>query len=164
MCIRDREEWLAGLTRLSSGILSEGDASVPVYVQALLEQTAENMEALQRVLTRGEDRSAQMAQAIGALVERLGGLSDTMRANQQLMLKVAESQATLAPALQRFTDARTSGGGDQIVQAHLRNIELVLQRLLAETEQGRAQSTTDLRNDLRLLTKTVAALADEPRR
>jgi hypothetical protein len=158
------EEWLAGLTRLSSGILSEGDASVPVYVQALLEQTAENMEALQRVLTRGEDRSAQMAQAIGALVERLGGLSDTMRANQQLMLKIAESQASLAPALQRFTDQRTNGGGDQIVQAHLRNIELVLQRLLAETEQGRVQSTTDLRNDLRILTRTVAALADEPRR
>jgi hypothetical protein len=159
------EEWLAGLTRLSSGILSEGDSSVPVYVQALLEQTAENMEALQRVLTRGEDRSAQMAQAIGALVERLGGLSDTMRANQQLMLKIAESQATLAPALQRFTDARTSSGGaDQIVPAHLRNIELVLQRLLAETEQGRARSTTDLRNDLRLLTRTVAALADEPKR
>jgi hypothetical protein len=36
------EEWLAGLTRLSSGVLG-GDAeggSVPVYVQALLEQTA----------------------------------------------------------------------------------------------------------------------------
>jgi len=35
------EEWLASLTRLSSGVLGgEGDASVPVYVQALLEQTA----------------------------------------------------------------------------------------------------------------------------
>ena len=53
------EEWLAGLTRLSSGVLAEGDGSVPVYVQALLEQTAENMENLQRILQRGEDgRSA----------------------------------------------------------------------------------------------------------
>ncbi len=43
------EEWLAGLTRLSSGVLSEGEGSVPVYVQALLEQTAENMEGMQRV-------------------------------------------------------------------------------------------------------------------
>jgi hypothetical protein len=40
------EEWLAGLTRLSSGVLAEGDSSIPVYVQALLEQTAENMENL----------------------------------------------------------------------------------------------------------------------
>ena len=50
------EEWLAGLTRLSSGVLAEGEGSVPVYVQALLEQTAENMEDLQRILSRGEDR------------------------------------------------------------------------------------------------------------
>src|SRR5690606_22686278 len=35
------EEWLAGMTRLSSGALSgDGDTSVPAYVQALLEQTA----------------------------------------------------------------------------------------------------------------------------
>ena len=44
------EEWLAGLTRLSSGALADGEGSVPVYVQALLEQTAENMESLRRVL------------------------------------------------------------------------------------------------------------------
>src|SRR5665213_3036251 len=38
------EEWLAGLTRISSGVLGgEGEGSVPVYVQALLEQSAENM-------------------------------------------------------------------------------------------------------------------------
>ena len=52
------EEWLAGLTRLSTGALAEGDSSVPVYVQALLEQTAENMENLQRVLLRGEESRA----------------------------------------------------------------------------------------------------------
>ena len=49
------EEWLAGLTRLSSGALADGDASVPAYVQALLEQTAENLENLQRIMLRGED-------------------------------------------------------------------------------------------------------------
>ena len=54
------EEWLAGLTRLSSGALAEGDGSMPVYVQALLEQTAENMENLQRILQRGEDSRAQV--------------------------------------------------------------------------------------------------------
>ena len=50
------EEWLAGITRLSSGALGgEGEGSIPVYVQALLEQTAENMENLQSILVRGED-------------------------------------------------------------------------------------------------------------
>ncbi len=153
------EEWLAGLTRLSSGVLSEGEGSVPVYVQALLEQTAENMEGLQRVLSRDEDGRAQANQAMGTLNERLGTLADTMRANQHLMLRIAETQAALAPALQRLSDLQD----DDASRTHLRNIETFLQRLLTETEQGRSRATADLRNDLRLLTRTVAALAEPPR-
>lgn len=154
------EEWLAGLTRLSSGALSEGDGSVPVYVQALLEQTAENMEGLQAILGRGEERNAQIGQAILTLNEKVGMLTDTMRASQQLMLRIAETQSALGPALHRLSDMH---GGDDVARAHLRNIEIYLQRLLTDAEQGRAQTTADLRNDLRLLTRTVAALADEPR-
>ncbi len=154
------EEWLAGLTRLSSGVLAEGEGSVPGYVQALLEQTAENMEGLQRILVRGEESRMQASQAIMALNERVGTLTETMRANQQLMLRLGESQAALGPALQRFADAQS---GDEVVRAYLRNIELGLQRLLIEAEQGRAQGIADLRSDLRLLTRTVAALADDPK-
>ena len=153
------EEWLAGLTRLSSGVLSDADNSIPVYVQALLEQTAENMENLQRVLSRGEERGLQANQAVMSLTERIASLSESMRAGQQLMVRIAETQAALGPALQRLTEHR---GGDEAARGHLRNIELYLQRLLAETEQGRAQSTAELRNDIRILTRTVAALAEAP--
>jgi len=157
------EEWLAGLTRLSSGVLGgEGEGSVPVYVQALLEQSAENMENLQRTLARGEDDRREGNQALLALSERLATLSDTMRASQQLMLRIAEGQATLGPALQRLMERRDSG--DDVARAHLRNIELYLQRLLSESEQGRVQSTADLRNEIKVLTRTIAALAeDQPR-
>jgi hypothetical protein len=74
------EEWLASLTRVSSGVLGgESEGSIPVYVQALLEQTAENMEGLQRTLTRGEDDRREGTMAIISLTERLAALSDTMR-------------------------------------------------------------------------------------
>ncbi len=156
------EEWLAGLTRLSSGVLGgEGEASVPVYVQALLEQTAENMEGLQSILLRGEDGRTQVNQAIAALADKLAALSDTMRTNQQLMLRIAEAHAVLGPALNRFSEARAESGFDEATRSHLRNIDLAMQRLLIEAEQGRVQSTAELRNDLRLLTRTVAALAEE---
>jgi hypothetical protein len=151
------EEWLAGITRLSSGVLAEGEGSVPVYVQALLEQTAENMEGLQRILARGEEGRSQANQAVMQLTERIGTLSDTMRANQQLMLRIAETQTSLGPALARLGERRE----DDQARTHLRNIEFYLQRLLNETEQGRVQATAELRNDLRILTRTVAALAEE---
>jgi hypothetical protein len=156
------EDWLASLTRLSSGVLGgEGETPVPVYVQALLEHTAENMEELQRILVRGEDGRSQVNHALALLTDKLATLSDTMRTNQQLMLRIAEAHAALAPALTRFADQRAEGGLDEAARAHLRSMDLTLQRLLAESEQGRQQSTTDLRNDLRLLTRTVAALAEE---
>jgi methyl-accepting chemotaxis protein len=157
------EEWLAGLTRLSSGALAEGDTSVPVYVQALLEQTAENMENLQHILQRGEDSRSQSNQAVMALTDHISMLAETMRTNQQLMLRIAEAQSALGPALQRLMDYRPNQGFDEAARVHLRNIEVYLQRLLADAEQGRAQSTAELRNDLRILTRTVAALADDQR-
>ena len=150
------EEWLASLTRLSSGVLGgDGDGSVPVYVQALLEQTAENMENLQRILVRGEDGRVQANQAIQALNERIGTLSETMRSNQHLMLRMAEQQASLSPVMQRMADR----GTDDAARTHLRNIEQALGRLASELEQGRMQSTSDLRNDIRVLTRTIAGMA-----
>lgn len=157
------EEWLAGLTRLSSGVLAEGEGSVPVYVQALLEQTAENMENLQHILQRGEESRGHANQAVMALTDHISMLAETMRTNQQLMLRIAEAQSAIAPALQRLNDYRQNQGFDDAARAHLRNIEMYLQRLLADAEQGRAQSTAELRNDLRILTRTVAALADDQR-
>ena len=141
------EEWLAGLTHLSSGALADGDGSVPVYVQALLEQTAENMEDLRRVLLRGEDAGAQSRQALQALNERIGDLADAVRGSQQLLLRVAE----------------VSAGGDDVARLHLRNIDHALQRIASESQQGRTEAMADLRNDLRLLTRTVAALSSDKR-
>ncbi|HET6609219.1 MAG TPA: flagellar motor protein MotA, partial [Rhodopila sp.] len=63
------------------------------------------------------------------------------------------------PLLQRMSETDQ----DEASRGHLRNIELYMQRLVNESEQGRARSTAELRNDLRLLTRTVAALA-EPQR
>ena len=156
------EEWLASLTRLSSGALGgEGEGSVPVYVQALLETTAENMENLQSVLSRGEDGRIQANNAIITLSEKIALLSDTMRTNQQLMLRIAETQAQLAPALQRLGEPRRDENSDA-ARGHLRNIEQAMQRLLSEGEQGRQQSTSELRNDIRVLTRTIAAIAEGP--
>ena len=84
------EEWLAGLTRLSTGVLGqEGDSSIPAYVNALLEQTAENLEGLQTILQRGEEGRAATSNAIMTMTERLTVLTEQMRANNQVMVRVA---------------------------------------------------------------------------
>jgi hypothetical protein len=156
------EEWLAGQTRLSSGVLGDGagEGSVPAYMQVLMEQSAENMEEMQRILARGEAQRQEANAAIISLSEKIGTLSESMRANQQLMLRIGEAQQALAPALNKLGENRT----DDVARAHLRNIEIYLQRALAEMESGRAQSTAELRSEIRLLTKTIERVASEPQR
>ena len=97
-------------------------------------------------------------QTIVALGERIGQLTDSMRTNQQLMLRIAETQSSLAPALQRLGER----GGDDAARGHLRNIEALLGRLAGEMEQGRAQTSADLRNEIRVLTRTIAGVAGKP--
>jgi hypothetical protein len=158
------EEWLAGITRLSSGVLGDAGGeggSVPAYVQALLEQTAENLEGLQRILARGEEGRAASGQALMTLTEKLSVLSDQMRAGQSLMLRVAEQQAALGPVLQRLAEVQANPTIDEATRGHLRNSEIYLARLLEEVSQGRAQSTAELRSEIKLVARTIAALSEE---
>lgn len=149
------EEWLASLTRLGSGALAgDAETSMPAYVQALLEQTAENMDQLQRVIARGEESRMQGNNALRVLGERMADLSDTLRLQQQLMEKVASSQIAIAPLLDKLNSAKAEG--DDVSRAHLRNIELLLNRFITESEQGRVQGLAEIRNDLKLLTRTLS--------
>jgi hypothetical protein len=153
------EEWLAGITRLSSGPGGQdGDGSIPAYVNALLEQTAENLEGLQAILARGEEGRAETSRALMTLTERLTVLTEQMRANNALMLRVADGQAGLAPALARMADTQ---GIDEATRSHIRNLDLHLARLADELAQGRNQSTAEIRNEIKILTRTIAAIAEE---
>lgn len=158
------EDWLASSTRLSSGALgAEGEGSMPAYVQALLEQSAENMDELQRAIARNEEGRLQGNQALMTLTERLTVLADQMRAAQVLMSRMAEAQASLTPVLSRMSEASAQGALDEASRAHLRNLELYMARILEEMTQGRMQSTAEIRNEIKVLARTIAALAEEPR-
>lgn len=157
------EEWLAGQTRLSSGSVgSDGEQSVPAYIQALLEQTADSLESLQRTMGRGEESRMQANSNLNALVEKLGVLTDQMRTEQALMVKLAESQMELKPIFQKVAD-QLGRGGDDASRAHLRSLDNHLARLLEEQSSGRAEVIQEVRAEIRLLARTIAALAEEER-
>jgi hypothetical protein len=164
----DLEEWLSAQTRLSSGAIGggEGGDTVPAYIQALLETTADNLENLQRTMARSEDGRSNSASASLQLVDKLGALADQMKAEQQLLLKLAEGQIELRTALVKMADAPRAAGGaamDDATRAHIRNMDMALARMVDEAGAGRLQMTQDIRNEIRLLARTIANLAEEPR-
>jgi hypothetical protein len=161
----DLEEWLSTYTRLSSGAMGDGgDAAVPAYIQALLEQTADSLENLQRILARSEEGRLGVNTSLATLADRLGTIGEHMKAGQMLMVRLAENQMELKPSLTRLAMvAENSLGQDDILRNHLRNIEGYLARLSEEAAEGRVQTVQDLRSEIRLLARTIAALADENR-
>lgn len=131
------EEWLSGLTTLSTGGVAgtaiEGDGNVPTYVTALLEQTAETIRELQ--VGQGRDQEARTAanNTLIRLAEQMAALNDKPDAGPVL---------------------------DDASRGHLRNLDVHLQKLLQEQEEGRNHMVEEIRSELRLLTRAVAALAD----
>lgn len=159
---QDVEDWLSGATRLSSGAggLETGDQSVPAYLTALLEQTAENLDTLQRTVATSEEGRRAANANLMALTERLSTLTDQMRAEQQLLLRLGENQLEMKSLLDRLSDAAI-GGFDDASRQHLRNMDIYLARIVEESSSGRVQAVQEIRSEIKLLARTIAALAEE---
>jgi biopolymer transport protein ExbB/TolQ len=160
----DLEEWLSGMTRLSSGAsVGDSEQGVSAYTEALLEQTAESLDELQRILGRSEESRIAANEHFGTMNEKLSLLTEQMKAEQQVLLKVAGNQKDLAPLLEKigslgdiFNQPQTAGL-DPDTKTHIRNMDHALGRLVSELTSGRDQMVKDIRSEIKLLSKTVAA-------
>lgn len=159
------EEWLSGATRLSSGALvAEGEQAIPAYVGALLEQTADSLDNLQRIMARSEDARAANSQMIHQLTERITYLADQTRSEQEWMTRLAEGQRDLKPILERLSDVIAQRGGlDEASRGHLRSLDLNTRRLVDESTDGRERLVEALRAEIKVLARTLAASADAKR-
>lgn len=170
----DLEDWLSGMTRL--GAVPEdldGDPAdtVPAYLQALLEHTAETMDDMQETLSRGERERTETNRNLTALVDRLGALTEQMRTEQNLMARLAESQIEMKPILARLGDEQAFGRQELINQLRSEFRQLAatlgeqqlefrpaLQRMLEDGAAGRQEMLRELRNEFRILARTLASL------
>jgi hypothetical protein len=129
------EEWLSGMTRLSTGTLhADGDAGVPAYVQALLEQTADGLERMQRALTESDRERRHSSEQLAELNTQLGRLADLLGRESREIRGMAETQEELKNVL----------------------------KTLAAAPNG-TRLSDELRGELRLLSRTIAAAVDGKR-
>ena len=166
----DLEEWLSSQTRIGGGgsIASsiepgEGGGNnqpVPAYIQALLEQTADSLDNLQRTMARGEEGRIAGNSNMRLLTDRLSTLADSMKTEQSLMLKLAENQLEMKPLLARMTEAKAAPAIDDATRNHIRNIDLALSRLAEDMSIGRDEMVREVRSEFKFLARTIAALAE----
>ncbi len=158
----DLEDWLSTVTRLATSSLAlETDQPIPAYVQALLEQTAESLENLQRTITRGEESRISVNTNVMALSEKLETLTDHMQTEQALMKSMADMQVEMKPILAQLASGSSAGGMDDATRSHIRNLDVHLTRLTEELSQGREELIQQFRSEIKLLARTIAASGDD---
>ena len=158
------EEWLSSLTRLSSGggVLADGEVSATAYQQALLEQTGESLDKLQRIMSRNEDERRQSASNMVQLSERIARVADLLEVQNASLADIAISQSEVARTVARLGDI-PSQTRDEVSRTHLRNIEALLTRQVDDSGEARVQAVEEIRQEIRLLARTIAALAEGER-
>lgn len=161
----DLEEWLASQTKLAGGAFGgDGEGSVPAYIQALLEQTSDSLDKLQRIMARGEEDRRGADQRLLQLTEEVAALAEQSRTEQKGVMGLTRTQAELKGVLERLAD---SVGGDadyrEHVREHLRQTANGIGYLRAELQADRERLVDELRQELRLLIRTMARIANGER-
>jgi hypothetical protein len=156
------EDWLSGQTKLTSGgAMIEGDQPVPAYIQALLEQTAESLDNLQRTISRTEQDRLQASNNFKVLADHMIGLTEQLRGQQQVVQRLMETQTDMRGVIAKLADVAQHGGFglDPNSRTHLRNIDALLSRMADDISSGRNNAVQELRSEIKLLTRTIAVAA-----
>jgi hypothetical protein len=156
------EDWLSGQTKLGTGgAMAEGDQPVPAYIQALLEQTAESLDNLQRTISRTEADRLAASNNFKVLADHMIALTDQLRAQQQVVQRLMETQTDMRSVIAKLADVAQHGGFgiDPNSRTHLRNIDALLARMADDITAGRHNAVQELRSEIKLLTRTIAVAA-----
>jgi hypothetical protein len=160
----DLEEWLASLTRHSSADTTLGGTGgavaqpLPAYLQGLLQQSAENIEQLRLAVERSDHARSDLNATLAMLGDRLGQLHDQLRHDHEALSRLTQAQHDMQQALGR-------GGTitlDEATREHIRSTDQKLSRLIEEVAYGREETTRELKNEIKLVSRTIAIAAGEP--
>jgi hypothetical protein len=149
------EDWLSGVTRLSGGTIGERELSEPAYIHAMLEQTAETLDRLQRHVSRDEEQRRVISDQIMMLARELAVFADLARDSQKLLVTLGKGQGEMAPLVARLAEAR--GADEDVMQQHMRNLDVNIKRLADELASGNQHLAEEIRDELRLIGRALSA-------
>lgn len=141
------EENMTRYTRIvSASSLAEGDGSIITYLQAMLEQTADNINILQKTVMKSVDTNADVSKKMAVMAEESSKLAKQMQEKLKVMERISVAPEKLYPVLNDLVKISKSGFGmDDRTRDHIKAIDL-----------GLSDMSDKLSSDIRLLAKTIA--------
>jgi hypothetical protein len=139
------EENMTRYTRIVSAGAA-GDGSIVTYLQAMLEQTADNIGLLQKTVAKSVESNAEAAKRMSAMSAEVARLAQQMQDKLRAMEKISAGPDKLYPVLADLVKISKSGFGmDDRTREHIRN-----------RDTGLSDMMDRLSGDIRLLAKTVS--------
>lgn len=160
------EDWLSTQTKLTHNkMMGEGE-SVPAYLSALVEKTADSLDHLIKLLGQDDHNKRIVDARLLTLTERLTFLSDQMQTEQTVLLRLAEGQKDIRPILKSLNEhlANQQSGFDDVTKNHIRSLDLALQHLVQDASRGRDQFVSEIKGEIRLLARTISQIQDDKNR
>lgn len=156
---RELEEWLSSITRVGVGA-DEGGSDHNMMAQ-VIDNLAEQMEALQVMFTQSDISRSQIDTRMGELSGAISRLADRMedQAGTSALIRVAEGQERLVALLLR---EGTGEGIDPESRMRLRSMDVQLLRILEEISVGRQEMLSELRTDLAAVARSLRAGRNAP--
>ncbi len=147
------EENLSVMTRVVGDGATENDNILTMlpYIQALLEQTAEHLNQLQRTVKRNEDVNVEATRSLSIMAKEIATTAEHTKSKLKIMEKMTKSNEQLLPVLQNLARASKDGiGMDSRTKEHIKNIDT-----------GIHDMQDALSEDIKILSKTIKIIKSE---
>jgi len=151
---------LSGVTRLSGAqLIGERELSEPAYIHAMLEQTAETLDKLQRNVMRDDAQRHLVGDQVLNLGRELAAFVDLSREQQRVLSLLAKRQGELVPVLEDLVDTRSDI--DVSMHEHVKALSTNINKLTEELEIGREYMAEEIRDELRLIGRAISTETHE---
>lgn len=134
----------------------------PAYAQGMIEQVAENLNSVVQALHYHHENRLSVVKTVQQLADKLGGFTEILGQQKKQLEQLRYNNEQIQEILKYLATQVNSNHLAQISEklaGHLETVDSNIARLLEESIQGRQQLTQEIRSEIRMVAKTISALA-----
>ena len=152
------EDWItAAPATASEDVVTVSTALAPArYQEAFIQNLADQLERLQKVFRQQEQSREAERVSVRNLSEGVSALDDHLKAQQSVLVKLAELQQQVTPVLARLSE-KLGSTNQETIEEHTRRIDLNLKEIGERVSRSADTVANELREELKIIAKILAS-------
>lgn len=126
------------------------------YQEAFIQNLADQLERLQKLFRQQEHSREAERVSVRNLSEGVSSLDDHLKAQQSVLIKLAELQQQVTPVLARLSE-KLGSTNQETIEEHTRRIDLNLKEISERVSRSADTVASELREELKIIAKILAS-------